>query len=125
MFVDQVESKLSSRFAGASKVRRSYVYTCSELVYAFVSISRARLQQRHHKAILVLGKRYGGVEACTAGIVDAVCLPAELRDSAITTACRLAGSQGLDRRTLSTLKHDLYRDVVQSLSEPPRFYSLL
>ena len=73
----------------------------------------------------MLGKRYSGVEACTAGIVDAVSPPAELRDAAIAAACRLAGKEGLDRRTLSTLKYDLYRNVVQFLSEPPRFYSVL
>lgn len=72
---------------------------------------------------MVLGKRYSGEEAERAGIVNEVCPPDELRDTAIATACKLAGSEGLDRRTLSTLKYDLYRDVILALSEPPRYYS--
>ena len=74
---------------------------------------------------MVLGKRYTGIEAEAAGIVDEVCPPAQLRDTAIAAAGRLAGSEGLDRKTLSTLKRDLYRDVVQALTEPSRMYSLL
>ena len=72
---------------------------------------------------MVLGKRYTGIEAEAAGIVDEVCPPAQLRDTAIAAAGRLAGSEGLDRKTLFTLKRDLYRDVVLALSEPPRYYS--
>ena len=75
--------------------------------------------------MLVLGKRYSGVEAHKAGLVDELCSPTELRDTAITAACRLVGSEGLDRRTLTVLKRDLYRDVVQALIEPPRLYSRL
>ena len=72
----------------------------------------------------MLGKRYTGEEAKATGIVDEVCPLAQLRETAIAAAGRLAG-QGLDRRTLSTLKYDLYRDIAQALTEPPRVYSLL
>ena len=86
---------------------------------------RALLPTREMRSSVVLGKRYTGIEAEAAGIVDEVCPPAQLRDTAIAAAGRLAGSEGLDRKTLSTLKRDLYRDVVQALTEPSRMYSLL
>ena len=74
---------------------------------------------------MVLGKRYNGEEAKAAGIVDEVCPPAQLKGTAMAAANKLAGSEGLDRKTLTTLKRDLYRDVVQALTEPSRMYSLL
>ena len=79
--------------------------------------------KREQRAVLVLGRRYGGEEAHAAGLVDEVVLPARLRETAVATGERLAGRGGLDRRTLTALKRDLYIDVVQALSEPPRFYS--
>ena len=77
-----------------------------------------------HKLAIVLGKRYTAEEAKTAGIVNEVSSLKELKDSAVAAANRLAGD-GLDRKTLATLKHDLYRDVYRALNEPVRFYSLL
>ena len=74
---------------------------------------------------MVLGKRYSGEDAQAAGIVDEVCPLAELRDTAIAAAGKLAGREGLDRRTLVALKRDLYRDVLRALTEPNRMYSLL
>ena len=56
---------------------------------------------------MILGKRYGGIEAERAGIVDEVAPPDQLREAAIAAANRLAGP-GLDTRTVSTLKRDLY-----------------
>ena len=86
---------------------------------------RALLPQRELRYSVVLGRKYTGKEAKAAGIVDELCLQAQLKSTAITAACRLVGSEGLDRRTLTVLKRDLYRDVVQALTEPPRLYSLL
>ena len=77
-----------------------------------------------HKLAIVLGKRYTGEEAKAAGIVNEVSSPEELKDSAIAAANKLAGD-GLDRKTLATLKYDLYRDVYRALNEPVRFYSML
>ena len=48
----------------------------------------------------------------------------ELKESAIAAANRLAGD-GLDRKTLATLKRDRCRDVYQALNEPVRLYSML
>ena len=74
---------------------------------------------------MVLGQRYSGEEAKTAGIVDQVAPLTELRAAAIAAGDRLAGSEGLDRRTLSALKRDTYRNIVLHLSEPTKMYSLL
>ena len=76
---------------------------------------RATVTKREHRAALVLGRRYTGVEAHTAGIVDEVCPPEQLREVALAAAGRLAGTEDLDRRTLTALKHDLYKDVIQAL----------
>lgn len=65
---------------------------------------------------VVLARRFGGEEAKMAGIVHEVCPLRDLRDRAIAAAGKLAGSKGLDRKTLSTLKHDIYRDVYTALS---------
>ena len=96
------------------------------LNYAYCIIlcsCRATVTKREHRAALVLGRRYTGVEAHTAGIVDEVCPPEQLREVALAAAGRLAGTEGLDRRTLTALKHDLYKDVIQALSDLPKFYS--
>ena len=53
--------------------------------------------------------------------MNEVCSLEELKESAIAAAKRLAG-EGLDRKTLSTIKHDLHRDVYQALMEPVRYY---
>jgi enoyl-CoA hydratase/carnithine racemase len=89
---------------------------------AWIELAKARLPQREHRLAVVLGKRYSGEEAEKAGIVDELSPPDELRAAAIAAAGRLAG-QGLDRRSLSTLKYDLYRDIAVAMAEPPRYYS--
>ena len=83
---------------------------------------RAHLPVTEHKNAIILGKRYTGEEAKMARIVNEVSSLEELKDSAIAAANRLAGD-GLDRKTLATIKRDLYRDVYQALNEPVRFYS--
>ena len=88
---------------------------CTIIVcYAFPGF-RAKVQPPVQSQV-ILAKRYGGVDAQAAGIVDEVCPLAELRDTAIAAAGKLAGREGLDRRTLVTLKRDLYRDAYCSLS---------
>ena len=73
----------------------------------------------------VLGRRYTGEEAKENKIVDEVCPMSQLEERALAAADKLAGKEGLDRRTLAALKGDLYRDVYACLSEPVRFYSRL
>ena len=86
---------------------------------------RAILPQRELHASMVLGRRYTGDQAKAAGIVEETCPISQLQRVALAAAERLAGRDGLDRRTLSVLKQDLYRDAVKALSEPMRVYSLL
>ena len=95
------------------------------LKYVSISLHRALLPQSELRYSVVLGRRYTGEEARAAGIVDEVCPLAQLKSVAMAAAVRLAGKDGLDRKTLSAIKHDLYRDVVRVLSEPTRTYSLL
>jgi len=49
----------------------------------------------------------------------------KLLDTARAAALRLAGTDGLDRDTLTTLKRDLHRKAFTALSEPMRYYSKL
>ena len=70
----------------------------------------------------MLGKKYTAAEAKAAGIINEVCSLERLKTSAIAAANRLAGD-GLDRKTLAALKHDLHRDVYKCLNEPVRLYS--
>ena len=74
-----------------------------------------------HKAA-VLGERYTGEQAKEAELVDEVCAIDKLEQTALSAAKRLAGEEGLDRRTLAAIKHHLYRDLCTTLSEPPQFY---
>ena len=67
---------------------------------------------------VILAKRFSGEEAKAAGIVHEVCPEGEMMDRAVAAASKLqASKQLLDRRTLSTLKSDLYRDAYTALSE--------
>lgn len=74
---------------------------------------------------MVLGRRYTAKEAKESKIVDEVCPMSQLEERALAAAEKLAGKEGLDRRTLATIKSDLYRDTLASLNEPVRFYSRL
>ncbi len=73
----------------------------------------------------MLGKRYTAEEALSAKIVNEVCSMEELRERAIAAGNRLAGKDGLDRKVLSSLKYDFYRDTYRSLMDPIQFYSPL
>lgn len=77
-----------------------------------------------HEAV-ALGRRYTAEEAKEAGIVDEVCPMSELEERALTAARKLAGKDGLDRQTLSSIKRDLYRDAYIVLNEPVKYYSRL
>ena len=77
---------------------------------------------REHKLAIALGKRYSGEEAKTAGIIHEVSPIEELKDSAIAAANRLAGD-GLDRKSLATMKLDIHKAVYRALHEPVKFSS--
>ena len=119
-----LQIKLRSNFPAALLELAKCVCVLYNYAYCIILCSyRATVTKQEHRAALVLGRRYTGVEAHTAGIVDEVCPPEQLREVALAAAGRLAGTEGLDRRTLTALKHDLYKDVIQALSDPPKFYS--
>ena len=87
--------------------------------------TRSRLPQAEHHQAIALGKRYTAEEALSAKIVNEVCPVEELKVKAIAAGHRLAGKEGLDRKVLSSIKHDLYADTYKCLMEPIRFYSKL
>ncbi|BDT88813.1 enoyl-CoA hydratase/isomerase family protein [Nocardia cyriacigeorgica] len=64
-----------------------------------------------HEAILT-GRRYGGVDAAAAGIVDAAVPAEEVLPKAIEAAAARAGTRGA---ALGAMKQWMYRDVVRSL----------
>ena len=88
-------------------------------------VFRARLPQAELHHAMVLGKRYTAEEAKAVGIVNDVSPLNQLESRAIAAGNRLAGEDGLDRKTLAAIKHDLYRDVYRILMDPVRFYSQL
>ena len=94
------------------------------LVFSLRPCCRARIPLKEHRLSIVLGKRYTAPEAQAAGIINEVSSLEELKENAIAAANKLAGD-GLDRKTLSALKHDLHKGVYQALMEPARFYSQL
>jgi enoyl-CoA hydratase/carnithine racemase len=67
--------------------------------------------QTAHEAI-VSGRRFGGVEACTAGIVQDVGDEGEVIEKAIA---RVASHVGKDRATMTALKAGLYAHVLRAL----------
>ena len=83
---------------------------------------RATLPQPTLHKAAVLGLRYTAEEAKEAGIVDEVCPMSKLEEIALSAAVRLAGKDGLDRRILSAIKRDLYRDMCTVLNESVQFY---
>ena len=87
-----------------------------------MSSSRAIIPVSEHKLAVALGKRYTGEEAKAAGIVNELSSLEELKESALAAAERLAGD-GLDRKSLTTMKLDLYKDVYKALNEPLKFSS--
>ena len=84
---------------------------------------RATLPQPTLHKAAVLGQRYTAEEAKEAGIVDEVCPMSKLEETALLAATRLTGRDGLDRRTLSSIKQDLYKDTCTILNKSVQFYS--
>ena len=75
----------------------------------------ARLPQPAMHAAMVLGARFGGVEAAAAGIVDTTSEAEALLETAIAHAQTLAGKAG---PTLGEIKRRLYGPVVDALALP-------
>ena len=73
----------------------------------------------------MLGKRYTAEEALSCKMVNEICPVEQLKKKAIAAGLRLAGKDGLDRKVLSGIKKDLYRDAYKALLDPIYFYSSL
>jgi Delta3-Delta2-enoyl-CoA isomerase len=82
----------------------------------YVSLLRAKLPGRALHEALVTGRRYGGPDAMTAGIVDQVAGEDEVLPQAVKLAADLAGK---DRRTLAVHKRLLYGEAITALLGEP------
>ena len=87
---------------------------------------RCKCPQPALHTAMTLGARYTASEAKSAGFIHQVSskFNEELREDAITAARRLSGN-GLDRSTLTAIKHDLYKDVYMLLNDPCMYLSNL
>jgi enoyl-CoA hydratase/carnithine racemase len=64
---------------------------------------------------MTTGRRHGGPDALSAGLVEAVADEAGLRGAAVALAAPLVGK---DSATLGTIKATMYADVVRLLAQP-------
>ena len=83
------------------------------LTAEYVSLLKAKLPGRTTHEALVTGRRYGGPEALTAGVVQQVAGEDEVLAEAVKIAVGLAGK---DRRTLAEHKRLLYGDAIAALA---------
>jgi Delta3-Delta2-enoyl-CoA isomerase len=79
----------------------------------FASLLKAKLPRRTAHEALLTGRRYGGPEAVTAGIVQQVAGEEEVLVQAVKIAASLAGK---DRATLAEHKRLLYGDAIATLA---------
>ena len=87
-------------------------------------LNRCKCPQPALHTAMTLSARYTASEAKSAGFIHQVSSNEELREDAITAARSLSGD-GLDRSTLTAIKHDLYKDAYMLLNEPCIFLSHL
>jgi enoyl-CoA hydratase/carnithine racemase len=74
----------------------------------------ARLPRRAAHEAMLTGRRYGGIDAAAAGIVDEAVPETDVLPQALERARVLAGK---DAGTLGTMKERLYADVVATLRD--------
>ena len=80
-----------------------------------VDMVRAKLAPHAFHEALTTGRRYGGDDAMTLGLVDAVSNEDRLLDDAIARAGELAGTRG---DVLSEIKQTMYANEIRSLLTP-------
>ena len=78
----------------------------------YISLLRAKLPGRALHEALVTGRRYGGPDALTAGIVHQVASDDQVLAQSVKLAADLAGK---DRRTLAEHKRLLYGEAIKAL----------
>ncbi len=71
----------------------------------------------------MLGTRYTAQEALTAQIISETSPAGQLLERAMEAGHRLAGKDGLDRTTLTSLKKDTHREACKALNGPVQFFA--
>ncbi|CAN5356959.1 enoyl-CoA hydratase/isomerase family protein [soil metagenome] len=85
------------------------------------ALIQAKLTKPAAHQAMAFGRRFGGADALTAQIVDAVAGDADLRARAVAFASELAGKY---RATLSAIKRTMYAPALAALAEPAASISL-
>ena len=80
----------------------------------FGSLIQAKFTPRTALDAMSTGRRYGGEDALTAGLVDATATEGDLLE---TARARVAGLADKDPRTLCSIKATMYAEVVERLLE--------
>ncbi|KQU44234.1 enoyl-CoA hydratase [Rhodococcus sp. Leaf278] len=80
-----------------------------------VDMVRARLSPHSFHEALTTGRRYGGGDAMTLGLVDGVSAADSLMDAAVARAAELAGTRG---DVLGEIKRTMYAGEIRSLLTP-------
>ena len=75
---------------------------------------RRKVPANHGHDALVLGRRYTGPEALSAGIVHSICPQQQLIQNAIKTAKQLSG---IPRHNLTSMKQSMYADLLKILDD--------
>ena len=84
---------------------------------------RSKLPQPAFHLAVATSHRYTGAEGKKAGFIQQTASSQELVCAARRVGAELAGEH--DRRTLRIMKHDLYHELCQTLTEPCCFLSKL
>ena len=81
----------------------------------------SKLPSKEHVPCILLGIKYTGEEALTAGIVHKTASNAELMDTTLALFREKTShfKEDIDRHTMSLLKHNLYRDIYEFSINPP------
>jgi Delta3-Delta2-enoyl-CoA isomerase len=79
------------------------------------ALVQARLQPQVAHEVMTTGRRYGGLEALAAGIVDVTASEGEVLGVAVERAAALAGKAA---PVLGTIKQRMYAPVLSTLRDP-------
>ena len=81
------------------------------------ALIQAKTSPQTAVSAMTTGRRFGGTDAVTAGLVDATADEATLIDAAVTTVAPLVGK---DASTLGAIKSTMYAAPVTALLQPMR-----
>jgi Delta3-Delta2-enoyl-CoA isomerase len=81
------------------------------------ALLQARLPTNTAHEAMTMGRRYGGADALSAGIVQGTASEDEVLSQAVAQAAALAGK---DAKTLGRIKERMYGDVAAVLRDPAR-----